>query len=46
MLIVAALLIGLVVAAAAAVLALRLLGASRLGAAHRARELLLTEAQP
>jgi ribonucrease Y len=44
MLIVAALLIGLLVAAAAAVLALRLLGASRLGAAHRARELLLKEA--
>ena len=44
MLIVAALLIGLVVAAAAAVLALRLIGASRLGAAHREREQLLTEA--
>ncbi|MBA2567879.1 MAG: ribonuclease Y [Actinobacteria bacterium] len=44
MLMVAALLIGLIVAAAAAVLALRFLGASRLGAAHRERAVLLTEA--
>ena len=44
MLMVAALLIGLIVAAAAAVLALRFLGAPRLGAAHRERAVLLTEA--
>jgi ribonuclease Y len=41
---VAALLIGLLVAAAAAVIALRFLGVSRLGAAYRERDLLLSEA--
>jgi ribonuclease Y len=45
MFIVATLLIGLLLAAAVAVIALRLLGASRLGAAQKARELLLTEAK-
>ncbi|HYZ18403.1 MAG TPA: ribonuclease Y [Gaiellaceae bacterium] len=44
MLVVAALIIGIVLAAAVAVIALRLIGASRLGAAHRERELLLSEA--
>ncbi|HET7856748.1 MAG TPA: ribonuclease Y [Gaiellaceae bacterium] len=44
MLVVAALVIGIVLAAAVAVVALRLIGASRLGAAQRERELLLSEA--
>jgi ribonucrease Y len=44
MLVVAALVIGIVLAAAVAVIALRLIGASRLGAAHREREQLLSGA--
>ena len=44
MLVVAILLIGILLAAAVTVVALRLLGASRLGAAQRERELLLSEA--
>jgi ribonucrease Y len=45
MVVVATLVIGLLLAAAVTVIALRLLGASRLGAAQRMRELLLTEAK-
>ena len=45
MLVVATLIIGILLAAAVTVVALRLLGASRLGAAQRMRELLLTEAK-
>jgi ribonucrease Y len=45
MLVVVALVVGLLVAAATVVLALHFLGASRLGAAHRERDLLLTEAK-
>ena len=45
MLVVATLIIGILVAAAVTVVALRLLGASRLGAAQRMRELLLSEAK-
>jgi ribonucrease Y len=44
MLVVAILLIGILLAAAVTVVALRLLGASRLGAAQRERELLLSDA--
>jgi ribonuclease Y len=44
MLVVAVLLIGILLAAAVTVVALRLLGASRLGAAQRERELLLSDA--